>query len=333
MSNTISRDKNIDSTKGILIILVVFGHFLETIISLELAKSIYTFIYIFHMPAFICITGLFSKKTIKSNSIKKLSSSLLIPFIIFTIIYESTSLILTGSISWYTKSMAPYWILWFLLSLFFWRLFSSDFIKIPFPVISSIIISIILFSIPYIGYTAGLGRTLTFFPFFLIGLIYGSSIIKHVKSLNLYYTIIALLILSISFYLFNDWSISMLYGSQSFQAQKISFENGAILKLETYFISMITMLCFFIVALKTTAFSYFGKASLQIYLWHGLFIILYKNFKLINIFSIFNPHLQIIILFIFSILTAFLLSSNFIKRQTENILSIPYKLSIKKNMD
>ena len=51
-----------DTLKGILIILVVFGH-----CGTALGDKLISSIYIFHMPLFVLISGYFSKKQVELN--------------------------------------------------------------------------------------------------------------------------------------------------------------------------------------------------------------------------------------------------------------------------
>ncbi|NLD20941.1 MAG: hypothetical protein GX664_00385, partial [Bacteroidales bacterium] len=163
----------------------------------------------------------------------------------------------------------------------------------------AIALAIITFGIPQIGYAMGIGRTLTFFPFFLLGLLYGSFFIKHAKESGLIYTVVAILILLIGLYLFSDWNILMLYGSLSYAAQNISFVDGAFIKLCTYMLSTIFAACFLYVALKTAVFNRFGRMSLYIYVWHGIVVIFYKNFYDKNKLLLLSEPFQIgIILFV-----------------------------------
>ena len=57
----IERNSNIDKTKGLLIFLVVFGHFVERYMGWhgDLSGALLRFIYAVHMPAFIFISGMF----------------------------------------------------------------------------------------------------------------------------------------------------------------------------------------------------------------------------------------------------------------------------------
>ena len=73
--NQSDRKFNIDNIKGILIFLVVFGHFLlvNACRGEGVCFDIYSVIYLFHMPFFMFISGLLSHKTDKSWFIKMLS--------------------------------------------------------------------------------------------------------------------------------------------------------------------------------------------------------------------------------------------------------------------
>ena len=69
----------IDNIKVVLIFLVVFGHLIERYIDTsDTLMAIYMFIYIFHMPLFIYISGYLSKNVNKSKKI--FLKDLLIPY-------------------------------------------------------------------------------------------------------------------------------------------------------------------------------------------------------------------------------------------------------------
>ena len=59
----------IDNIKVVLIFLVVFGHLIERYIDTSnTLMGIYMFIYIFHMPLFVYISGYLSKNINKSKN-------------------------------------------------------------------------------------------------------------------------------------------------------------------------------------------------------------------------------------------------------------------------
>src|SRR5699024_11474008 len=55
-----SKDLRMSNLKGILIFLVVFGHFIE--IYKKEYYELFVFIYAFHMPVFIFLSGYFAKR-------------------------------------------------------------------------------------------------------------------------------------------------------------------------------------------------------------------------------------------------------------------------------
>lgn len=55
-----TRDPYLDLVKGILILLVIFGHMLELADGV-VGDVIYHFIYFFHMPLFVLISGYLTK--------------------------------------------------------------------------------------------------------------------------------------------------------------------------------------------------------------------------------------------------------------------------------
>ena len=65
-STTVSKVKMkqrftfIDSIKFVLILLVILGHALECNRDIAMNMKAYTFIYSFHMPAFILLSGYFA---------------------------------------------------------------------------------------------------------------------------------------------------------------------------------------------------------------------------------------------------------------------------------
>lgn len=73
------RDAYFDNAKLFLMILVVFGHFLQPFANDHpLYNDLYYFIFTFHMPAFILISGFFREKWTKTldDFSKKIVASL-----------------------------------------------------------------------------------------------------------------------------------------------------------------------------------------------------------------------------------------------------------------
>ena len=92
-SNAVGKGKRsayFDNLRGILIILVLIGHFGGDNTSFEPNENIFLqslecFIYLFHMPLLFFVSGMFSKDTEKCR--EKAVFDLLIPYFLFQLFY------------------------------------------------------------------------------------------------------------------------------------------------------------------------------------------------------------------------------------------------------
>ena len=152
-----TRDYFFDNAKGILIFLVVFGHLLSPYKhDYEFVKIIYDFIYVFHMPFFILISGFFVK-----NNLKKEIQFLLVYFIINVFL----AIIFKGKLIFFTPQFA----MWYLLALFFWKQLLKFFKNFKYSLLIAILIGIMVGFSRNLGSFLTLQRTFVFFPFFLLG--------------------------------------------------------------------------------------------------------------------------------------------------------------------
>lgn len=164
------RDYKYDNLKALLITLVVLGHLLYPFVKTNAAvRLLYIFIYSFHIPAFIYITGKFSKPNLKRIGLFfGLYIGFQLLYIPFLHIFSPDTLA-----SW--SLLTPVWLMWYLFSLaIYW-------IILPFiPVAPSkrtkiiwltaaFIAAILSGFVPVIGDALALSRTIVFFSFFLMG--------------------------------------------------------------------------------------------------------------------------------------------------------------------
>src|SRR5699024_11801154 len=88
------------------------------------------------MPAFIFLAGFFAKGAGNMSYITKLAKKLLIPYLIFLIIYTGYYFLI-GKDGWQLEMFYPHWALWFLFSLFSWHMLLILFKKMPLPFVLS----------------------------------------------------------------------------------------------------------------------------------------------------------------------------------------------------
>lgn len=107
----------IDNLKGFLILLVILGHCIQATDMDYDHNVLFRYIYSFHMPLFMCVSGFVSyKPNMKWQTVRKRFKQLMIPFLSWAVVSCCIRLDLTLFLS---KIMHPDTGLWFLWALFF----------------------------------------------------------------------------------------------------------------------------------------------------------------------------------------------------------------------
>jgi len=324
------RNNLLDNAKYFLIFLVVFGHLIEPLIKdQEIIKIIYMFIYSFHMPAFVVISGMLSKADLQNTQVLKMIKSILIPLIAFTILYETFDLIVEGTISHYTINLRPYWILWFLYSLFIWKLFLPIILNFKLSVLIVFFLALGAGYFESIGYFLGLSRTIYFFPFFILGYKLTPKVLIEIKEIfnSNFGTILLLLtlLLNLSFFsFFYEMQHEWLYGSFSYS--KLGTEGLAASGMRILFYGVSTFATVSVLLLIPNGKNKHligGENSLYVYVWHGFFIKALSDLGAIYAIGELPIVVSLIIFFIISVILTKLLSSNFIAKHTTQFILNP----------
>lgn len=209
----------VDNIKVLLIFLVVFNH----IIAFQLVKVdmivryVWYAITIFHMPAFVFMSGYLSKKP---QDVLKNVKNLLIPYI------------LGYSLTWYAyiwlgKSMdyellrPSGTVMWYVLALFIYRLTIEALGKVRFIVPLSIIFALWAGTRPEFTTYLSSSRIVVFFPFFVAGYLWKSDytkIVRKFKGKLVLVPISGLLLYAIpNFMIANQIPIDIFRGNHTYQ--------------------------------------------------------------------------------------------------------------------
>jgi fucose 4-O-acetylase-like acetyltransferase len=170
------RDPHLDNVKGILILLVVTGHFIEPMAQSQPAADLYQFIYLFHMPAFALVCGYFSQHwRMDGRHVRGLITDIIIPFVVFS---TASNIDIAWTTHTWTASqlfclLSPPDVMWFLMALFAWRVSSPLWLslKAPIAVAGALVISTVFPFDQHLDSTLSAGRILSLLPFFVIGLV------------------------------------------------------------------------------------------------------------------------------------------------------------------
>ncbi|MES2071774.1 MAG: acyltransferase family protein [Pseudomonadota bacterium] len=284
MSST-SRSASIDNIKAVLIFFVVFGHLIEMHITGDhFLRSIWIFIYSFHMPMFALVSGMFSKTSLTDKDAGQLVKNIAVPLIAFELLYEGVELLLKGNLSVYSGLIAPYWMLWYLLSLLSWRLLLPIFARLQFPVLIAIVLAMLAGYSEHIGYTLSLSRTLNFFPFFLLGWSMRADVFSRLpKKLVFLSGLVVALALIAAFLLKTNFDYRWLYGSYSLHRLGMANLGGSLYQGLQYLLSGIIGLSFIhLLVQKDLGLAKVGQRSMYIFLWHGLALLALQESGLIT---------------------------------------------------
>ncbi|MFE3830293.1 acyltransferase family protein [Streptomyces sp. NPDC059092] len=166
------RDAFFDNAKYLAIVLVAMGHAWEPLRDDSRAVSaLYIVVYAFHMPAFIIISGYFSRSfDFRPDRVRRLLTGVAVPYIVFEIAYSLFHRWAADDPSMPISLLDPWYLTWFLLALFVWRITAPIWRLVRWPVPLALGIAALATTSPDIGDDLDLQRVLQFLPFFVLGL-------------------------------------------------------------------------------------------------------------------------------------------------------------------
>jgi len=278
LQKTDQRDYLFDNYKTLLIFLIVIGHFIEQCYDSNVFFAYLKLgIYVFHVPAFVFVSGYFSKKDYPVND---LIGKLLVPYLIYEVIYYFFyTYVLHVETGLYI--LYPKFSLWYLLCLFGWRLAASRMNK-----------NIIIFSITIIaGLLIGLSqikdnflslpRMIVFFPFFLAGNWLTKENVELLRRKKIRIFCIAALTVTFGIVFltacFTEFSPKIFYGRYNYIYLEQEVWVGMLCRLVCYLAGFIITLSFIgALSARQQKWSYIGRRTMAIYILHGF---VYNFFK------------------------------------------------------
>ena len=298
------RDHFLDTSKALLIFLVVFGHFLERMIGWSDANShlLLSVIYSIHMPAFIFISGmLFKDKNILKNILFFLA--LYLPF---QFLFPVFNAIWSGHFQFnWNVFERPHWILWYLMGMMVWTLLTHLFRKTACPSLIALTLALGIGFSPWNNYQYSIGRIFVFFPFFMLGSLYGRQWVDRIqeqKYAPLYGGLSLILIVSVVY--FSHLSQYWLYGSLSYRQLKVDGIEGSLTRIGCLLVSALGIYTVFALSkIWAGKFVNLGRHTLPVYLLHGFIVILISNEVKLNL----NPIVGILLCFVLAFLSCWIL--------------------------
>lgn len=163
-----ARDPWFDNAKMALVTLVVVGHAIPLLPATTLNDHLYDFLYAWHVPAFVLVTGFLSRSfRWERRRMWQLVRTVAVPYVIFECALGLFRVHVGGE-QLRDLFTDPHWPMWYLSALFFWRLMTPVLRWLPAALPVSLGISLVAGL--YAGNTLDLARILGLLPFFVMGL-------------------------------------------------------------------------------------------------------------------------------------------------------------------
>ena len=160
------------NTRFLLIVSVFVGNIIEPLIGRnEEMRALFLWIFSFHMPLFVFVTGYFARYSLTGQPGKKVLQTIALQYFIFQTLYSVLDILAFQVPGIKHSFFMPYLLCWFLMGHIIWRLMMLlfTFLKLKHPVLAAVGIAVLIGYGGFDGGVLSITRALVFLPFFVIG--------------------------------------------------------------------------------------------------------------------------------------------------------------------
>ncbi|MFI6334535.1 acyltransferase family protein [Streptomyces sp. NPDC050535] len=271
------RDAFFDNAKYLAIVLVAMGHAWEPVKSQSRAlEALYTVVYSFHMPAFILISGYFSRGfDMRADRLKRLVTGVAVPYVVFEVAYSLFTRWANDDPGQSISLLDPLYLTWFLVALFVWRLTTPLWKLVRWPLPVALLIAMLASVSPDIGDDLDLQRVLQFLPFFVLGLYMKPEHFQLVRrrEIRILSVPVFVIALAVGYWAVPRMDTGWFYHRDSAQQFGVPWWTGPVMILVLFTCSLLLTACFFSwVPRRKLWFTALGAGTLYGYLLHGFLI-------------------------------------------------------------
>jgi fucose 4-O-acetylase-like acetyltransferase len=271
------RDAFFDNAKYLAIVLVAMGHSWEPLKGQSrFLEALYTVVYTFHMPAFIIISGYFSRSfDMRPDRLKRLVTGVLVPYVLFETAYSLFDRWAGGDSNQAISLLDPWYLTWFLVALFVWRLTTPLWKLVRWPIPLALCVALLASVSPEIGDDLDLQRVLQFLPFFVLGLFMKPEHFQLVRrrAVRVLSVPVFAAALVVGYWAVPRMNTAWFFHRDSAQELGAPWWAGVVMTLALYGCSLVLTACFFAwVPRRTFWFTALGAGTLYGYLLHGFVV-------------------------------------------------------------
>ena len=312
-----------DNYKGILIFLVVFGHFIYSYAGKmpgSFVESLYVFIYSFHMPAFIFCSGYFSKSE-NSRSKESLIKLLLYYFAfnalmgVFAYLYMGTKF----------KFLTPYYSYWYILALVMWRFVIKPLSRVKCLLPISVAVALLIGYFSEFTNEFAVRRMIAFFPFFVAGYMMDrgkvDAFLTRRKTWQMAVSAVLVLMAAVAIFfvtkhygITDSMTLMSAYNKKSNMLHRLLIMGIAVVAIVGMFLCVPNR--------HIPLLSKMGKNSLLVYLGHRFLTLVY--YRDLFHYSDYN-NMYLVYALVATLITCMVLSSDILNRLTMDVFNIGTK--------
>jgi fucose 4-O-acetylase-like acetyltransferase len=270
------RDPWFDNIKMTLVTLVVVGHSWTLLPHNTANDWAYDFLYAWHVPAFVTITGYLSRSFAWTPAkLMALVRTVAVPYVIFEAAL-ATFRYQVGGVQLDDLFADPHWPMWYLSALFFWRLMAPAFLRLPKPVALVLAVAISLVAGLWAGNILDAARILGLLPFFVLGLTLSSrewGWIRVRRAVPL--ALVGVLVILVFTWYTDSWiNTEWYYYRSRYDTLDPNDLKAVAIRAVLLCIGLIgTTAVFTLVPRGRSWFATLGAATLVVYLYHGFFVL------------------------------------------------------------
>ncbi|MFB8265661.1 acyltransferase family protein [Streptomyces sp. NPDC055955] len=272
-----ARDPYFDNAKYLTIVLVVCGHAWEPLTyGSRTVTALYLGVYAFHMPAFALISGYFSRSfDMAPGRLRRLVGGVVVPYVLFEIAYTLFYRWAQDDPGYPISLLDPWYLMWFLVALFIWRLTTPLWLQLRHPVPVALTMAALVSMAPDTGGDLALQRVVGFLPFFVLGLTLRPEHFERLRTrrARLWALPVAAGALVAAYAVAPWFDAGWFYHRGSVTGLGAPAWAGLVTTPALFVLAVVLSACFLAwVPGRTTLFTTLGTGTLYAYLLHGFLI-------------------------------------------------------------
>jgi fucose 4-O-acetylase-like acetyltransferase len=278
-SQRTTRDPWLDNAKMALVTLVVVGHAWALLPGGGLVGHLYDFLYVWHLPAFVFVTGYLSRNfEYTSDRLWSLVRTLALPYVLFECLLALFR-IWVGGEKLENLFANPHWPLWFLTALIFWRLATPVFRSMPAPLAVGVAVAVSAASGVVTGEVSDvldLTRVAGLLPFFVLGLHMTSAGLERLRVPLMRWLAAGTFVVFwfLTAYLDALASTEWLYYRTPYDDLGVSDARGMVTRVVLLAVAVVGSLAFLALVPRIDSwFARMGAMTLVVYLCHGFVVL------------------------------------------------------------